>query len=53
MSGAIGGVIDFNNLKISDNGMAYIVIDEDVLNKYEVDSATAGKMINNFNYISY
>ena len=24
-----------NNLKISDNGMAYIVIDEDVLNKYE------------------
>ena len=40
-----------NNLKISDNGMAYIVIDEDVLNKYEVDSATAGKMINNFNYI--
>lgn len=40
-----------NNLKISENGMAYIIIDEDTLDKYEVDSATAGKMINNFNYI--
>lgn len=40
-----------NNLKISENGMAYIVITDDILTKYDVDTATAGKMINNFNYI--
>lgn len=40
-----------NNLKISENGLAYIILDDDVLNEFDVDSATAGKMINNFNYI--
>ena len=40
-----------NNLTITSSGLAYIVIDEDVLKEYDVDSATAGKMINNFNYI--
>lgn len=40
-----------NNLKITENGLAYIVIDDLVLKEYDVDSATAGKMINNFNYI--
>lgn len=40
-----------NNLKISENGLAYIIIDDDILKEFEVDSATAGKMINNFNYI--
>lgn len=40
-----------NNLKITENGLAYIVIDDSVLKEYDVDSATAGKMINNFNYI--
>lgn len=40
-----------NNLTITDNGLAYILLDEDTLKEYEVDSATAGKMINNFNYI--
>lgn len=40
-----------NNLHISENGFAYIVIEEETWKEYGVDSATAGKMINNFNYI--
>ncbi|MEG0826402.1 MAG: bifunctional oligoribonuclease/PAP phosphatase NrnA [Bacilli bacterium] len=40
-----------NNLTITDNGFAYIIIDEAMLNEYSVDSATAGNMVNNFNFI--
>ena len=40
-----------NNLNISENGLAYVIIDEETLKEFDVDSATAGKMINNFNYI--
>lgn len=40
-----------NNLTITASGLAYIIIDEEILKEYDVDSATAGKMINNFNYI--
>ena len=39
------------NMKVTDNGLAYIVIDNDLQVKYHVDSAAAGNMINNFNYI--
>lgn len=40
-----------NNLEITKNGFAYIKIDEDTLEEYNVDSATAGNMVNDFNYI--
>ena len=40
-----------NNMKITDNGLAYIKLDDEILSEYGVDSATAGNMVNNFNYI--
>ena len=39
------------NMKVTENGLGYIVIDNDDIIKYGVDSASAGNMINNFNYI--
>lgn len=39
------------NLKFTNNKVAYIVVDDKVLSEYEVDAATPGNMINNFNYI--
>lgn len=40
-----------NNLTITENGLAYIYITEDIMKKFDVDVATAGNMVNNFNYI--
>lgn len=40
------------NLTITENGFAYIKLDEDTLNKFEVDASTAGNMVNNLNYVS-
>ena len=40
-----------NHLEITPNGLAYIKLDDDILAEYGVDSATAGNMVNNFNYI--
>jgi phosphoesterase RecJ-like protein len=40
-----------DNLNVTTNGFAYIKIDEDILEKYDVDAATAGNMVNDFNYI--
>lgn len=40
-----------DNLEVTDNGFAYIKIDQELLEKYEVDAATAGNMVNDFNYI--
>ena len=40
-----------NNMKITENGFAYLKITEDILGEYDVDAATAGNMVNNFNYI--
>ena len=40
------------NMKITDNGVGYIIITNDILKQYAVDSASAGNMINDFNYIS-
>lgn len=45
-----GGYIA-DNLKVTENGFAYLKIDQDVLDEYNVDAATAGNMVNNFNYI--
>ncbi len=40
------------NLELTDNGLAYIKVDDDVINQFGVDSASPGNMINNFNYIN-
>ena len=39
------------NMNVSENGLGYIQITNEVLNQLEVDSASAGNMINNFNFI--
>ncbi|MBQ6539205.1 MAG: bifunctional oligoribonuclease/PAP phosphatase NrnA [Bacilli bacterium] len=39
------------NMKITDNGVGYAIIDNDTQVEYKVDSAAAGNMINNFNFI--
>lgn len=40
-----------NNMTITENGFAYLKITQEMLDQYEVDAATAGNMVNNFNYI--
>lgn len=39
------------NLKITENGFAYIRLTNKILNDFNVDVGSAGNMINNFNYI--
>lgn len=39
------------NMKLTKNGVGYIIITNDILKKYNVDVASSGNMINNFNYI--
>ena len=41
-----------NNLTITPNGFAYIKLNDEILKEYNVDSSTAGNMVNNFNYIN-
>ena len=41
-----------NNLCVTENGFAYAKLTEEILAKYDVDAATAGNMVNNFNYIN-
>lgn len=40
-----------NHLKITENGFAYAIISEEILEQHNVDAATAGNMVNRFNYI--
>ncbi len=40
------------NMTVTENGFAYIKLDDEILKEYGVDSSTAGNMINNFNYIN-
>ncbi len=40
-----------SNFEITENGLAHIYITEDKLKEFKVDPATAGNMINNFNFI--
>ena len=40
-----------NNMVVTENGFAYIKLDDDILKEYNVDAATAGNMVNEFNYI--
>lgn len=39
------------NMKITENGLGYVIITNEVMNEYGVDSSSAGNMINNFNNI--
>ncbi len=39
------------NMKVTENKLGYVVITDDVINEYGVDSASAGNMVNDFNYI--
>lgn len=39
------------HMKVTNNGFAYIIIDEKLTKEYEVDLATARNMVNDFNYI--
>lgn len=41
-----------HNMTVTENGFAYIKIDDEILKEYGVDASTAGNMINNFNYIN-
>jgi len=40
-----------SNLKVTDQGLGYIVIPYDIIKKYNVDLATPSNLINNFNFI--
>ncbi len=40
------------NMIVTENNLGYIIIRNDDIIKYGVDSASAGNMINNFNYIN-
>ena len=40
-----------SNLIVTENELGYIVINDELINQFGVDSASAGNMINNFNYI--
>lgn len=39
------------NMSVTENGVGYLKITEDIMNEYNVDAASAGNMVNNFNYI--
>lgn len=39
------------NMKLTENGVGYVKVDDETINKFEVDSASTGNMVNNFNFI--
>lgn len=41
----------YQNLSITDNGVAYIKINEDLMKEFAVDAASAGNMINNLKFV--
>ena len=40
------------NMVVTDNKLGYVKITNDVINEFEVDSAAAGNVVNNFNFIN-
>ena len=42
----------YQNLKLTENNVAYIKLPEDVLKKFEVDAASAGNMINDLKFVN-
>lgn len=41
----------YQNMEVTDNGLAYIKITDDLMKEYKVDSASAGNMINDLKFI--
>lgn len=41
-----------DNMIVTENGFGYMKVSSEQLKKYNVDAATAGNMVNNFNYIN-
>jgi len=41
----------YQNMTVTDNGLAYIKITDDLMKEYQVDSASAGNMINELKFI--
>lgn len=39
------------NMTITENGVGYIKLTNDIISKFDADASSAGNMINNFNYI--
>ena len=39
------------NLQLTENGFAYVIVTNDTLNKYGVDASSAGNMVNDYNNI--
>lgn len=39
------------NMIVTENGLGYIYISNDILTKFQVDSGSSGNLVNNFNYI--
>ena len=42
----------YQNLEITENNVAYIKLTDEILKKFEVDSASAGNMINDLKYVN-
>lgn len=41
----------YSHINVTENGFGYLKITDDILEKYNVDPATAGNMVNELNYI--
>ncbi len=41
-----------DNMIVTENGFGYMKVTDEMLKKYNVDAATAGNMVNSFNYIN-
>lgn len=41
-----------NNMTVTENGFAYIKLEEDILKEYNLDAATATNLVNDFHYIN-
>jgi len=41
-----------NNINLTENGLGYLKIEQNILDEYGVDAATASNMVNNLNYIT-
>lgn len=39
------------NMNVTENGLGYVKVTDEIINEFGVDSASAGNMINNFNFI--
>ena len=39
------------NMKVTENGVGYLILTSDVISKFSADVGSAGNMVNNFNYI--